>query len=340
MPFTALLLVLVGALPRDTVPARPEDAILAAFDHAWVVALGENHGHLELHDLLLRLLEDPRAPEVIDDVAVEWGNSLYQDVIDRYVRGADVPWDSVTMAWRNTIVSPNTVWDAPVYERFFREVRRINAGRTADRRFRVLLADAPVDWARVDSVAQLRPFFDRASAMAEVVRRESLLGGRHCLFVAGGLHVSRRPRARTSSTGIPVGEITPVAWLELRHPGATYVIQSMGRAEEMGLAELVGSGPPRLLESDADPVRDIRANDATTLRNRDGSRPDVYGTATLRDIVDAVLVWDPEELSFPEPDPATYRVDWYWSELNRRSTILTGKPMDPVLRASVERLGG
>ena len=332
MPVAAVLLVLAGAMPDDTVHVRAEDAILAAFDHAWVVALGENHGHLELHDLLLRLLEDPRAPEVIDDVAVEWGNSLYQDVIDRYVQGADVPWDSVTMAWRNTVVSPNTVWDAPVYERFFRRVRRINSGRAAERRFRVLLADSPVDWAEVDSVAQLRPFFDRASAMAETVRRESLLEARHCLFVAGGLHVSRRPRVRRSSTGIPLGEITPVAWLELENPGATYVIQSMGRAEELGLVGLVGSGPPRLLEADAGPVWDTRANDATTLRNRDGSRPDVYGTATLRDIVDAVLVWDPESLSFPEPDPATYQVEWYWAELNRRSMMLTGQPMDPALR--------
>lgn len=334
MPFALLLFALAGMMPRDSVDARPEDAILAAFDHAWVVALGENHGHLECHDLLLRILGDPRAPDAIDDVAVEWGNSLYQGVLDRYVQGADPPWDSVTMAWRNTIVSPNTVWDAPVYERFFREVRRINLGLSPDRRFRVLLADSPVDWAKVDSVPQLRPFFDRAVAMAETVRRESLLKGRHCLFVAGGLHVSRRPRVRSSTEGVPLGEITPVAWLELRNPGATYVVQSMGRAQELGLGQLVGAGPPRMLKADTGPIWDILANDATALRNRDGSRPDVYGAATLRDVIDAVLVWDPRDLTFPEPDPSTYQVDWYWTELNRRSVMLTGQPMDPTLRQS------
>jgi len=63
------------------------DAILHAFDSAWVVAIGENHGHAELHELLLAFLEDPRTPELVDDIAVEWGNALYQPIVDRYVRG-------------------------------------------------------------------------------------------------------------------------------------------------------------------------------------------------------------------------------------------------------------
>lgn len=332
MSATPLLLCLAAFAPTDTTGAQITDSILGAFDRAWVVALGENHGHLEFHQLLIRVLEDPRAPEIIDDIAVEWGNALYQKVMDRYIRGADVPWDSVTMAWRNTIVSPNTVWDAPVYERFFREVRRINSGLPTGRQYRVLLADSPVDWASVDSAPQLRPFFDRAVAMAETIRRESLLKARHCLFVAGGLHVSRRPRVHYSSNGVPLGEVTPVAWLELQDPGSTYVIQSMGRALELGLKGLVVSGPPRLRAADTDPLWATSANDATTLRNRDGSRPDVYGSATLRDVVDAVILWNPHDLTFPEPDPAVYQVDWYWAELNRRSKMLTGKPMDASLR--------
>ena len=332
MSVTPLLLCLTAFAPADTTGADIADSILAAFDHAWVVALGENHGHLEFHDLLIRVLEDPRAPGIIDDIAVEWGNGLYQNVIDRYMRGVEVPWDSVTMAWRNTIVSPNTVWDAPVYERFFREVRRINSGLPVDRQYRVLLADSQVDWARVDSAFQLQPFHDRAAAMARTIRRESLLKARHCLFVAGGLHVSRRPRVRYSASGVPLGEITPVAWLELRDPGSTYVIQSMGRALELGLKGLVGSGRPQLRVADADPLWDTSANAATALRNRDGSHPDVYGAAKLRDVVDAVIVWDPRDLTFPEPDPATYQVDWYWAELNRRSKMLTGKAMDASLR--------
>ncbi|MBK7908663.1 MAG: hypothetical protein IPJ78_19235 [Gemmatimonadetes bacterium] len=332
MTLSALLFLFAGLTGPDSTPPAAEDAILAAFDSAWVVALGENHGHREFHELLLRVLRRPRAPEVIDDIAVEWGNGLYQGVIDRYVDGREVPWDSVTMSWRNTIVSPNTVWDAPVYERFFRELRAINAGLAPERRYRVILADAPVDWSAVDSAPQLRPFFDRALAMAESVRRESLLRGRRVLFVAGGLHVARRPRAQPSRSGVPTGEITPVAWLELRHPGATYVIQSFGSPSDPGARGLVGAGAPRVVPLRASPLGDIPANATSTLRDRDGKRPDVYGRATLRHIVDAVILWDPSARTFEDADPSTYRVEWYWAELDRRSLMLSGRRMDPALR--------
>lgn len=309
------------------------DAVLEAFESAWVVAIGENHGHLEFHELIIALLEDQRSPEIIDDIAVEWGNALYQPIIDRYIRGDSTPWDSVTMAWRNTIVSPNTVWDAPVYERFFREVRRINESLDERVRYRVLLADSPVEWSAVDSISDLRPFFDRAHSMAEVIRNESLLQGRRSLFIAGGLHVAKRSRARPNSAGVPIGEVTPVAWLEVHHPGSSFVIQSMGAAVRLGVPSLVGSGAPRVvLLVGAPDVSRIEANRTTTLRNRDGSRPDVYGNAVLGDIVDAVILWDADRLTFVEPDPATYSVEWYWDELNRRSLILRGQRMDPSLR--------
>ncbi len=317
----------------DRVELDPIHTILDAFAEYRVVAIGENHGHAELHDLLLELLADPRAPDQIDDVAVEWGNALYQGVVDRYVGGEEVPWDSVTMAWRNTVVSPNTVWDAPVYADFFRGVRQLNAGLEPADRYRVLLADSPVEWAQVDSVADLRPFFDRAASMAEVIQRESLRLGRRALFVAGGLHVAKRPRSRPNSIGVPIGEITPIAWLELRHPGATWVVQSIGSASRLGLPALVGAGDVQLLTLDREtgPGR-IEANRTTTLRNRDGTRPDVYRDLRLADIVDAVLVWDPEEVTIVDPDPATYRDEGYWQELDRRSRMLRGQPMDPALR--------
>ena len=307
--------------------------VLDEFSTHRVVAIGENHGHREFHDLVTTLLRRPRAIELIDDVAVEWGNSLYQDVVDRYVAGLSVPWDSVTMAWRNSVVSPSTVWDAPVYERFFREMREINAALPSENRYRVLLADSPVDWSEIETRDQLGRYFDRAQAMSEVIRRESLLNGRRSLFLAGGLHVSRLPRVRMNRLGIPVSEITPVAWLELRHPGVTYVVQSMARMAELDLDD------PRddrtsldLIEINHSGLGAAPANRATTLKNRDGSRSDVYGDATLSDIVDAVILWADHQLTFEEPDRSIYQIEWYWAALNRRSMLLRGQPMDPSIR--------
>ena len=319
---------LTGAEPGGAI-----DAMLEAFDTYRVVALGENHGHVELHDLILDLLERPEAPGIIDDVVVEWGNALYQPVVDRYLAGDDPPWDSVTMAWRNTVVSPNTVWDAPVYERFFREVRRINADLPAGHGYRVLLADAPVEWTEVEEMADLAPYFDRASSMADVIRRESLLRGRRALFIAGGLHVHKRPRVRANRDGIPVGEVTPVAWLELRNPGATYVIQSLARVDELGLDDLrATSGPSFHRVGDHPMLAILAANAVTTLRDRDGTRSNVYPDLRLPELVDAVILWEGDQRTFSEPDPAIYQDEAYWRTLSRRSEILGRGPLDPALR--------
>lgn len=334
MPTFLVCFIAFAAPGPSSQSADAIEGLLSAFDSAWVVAIGENHGHVELHDLILSLLEDPRTPHVIDDIAVEWGNSLYQSVIDRFIAGDGVPWDSVTMAWRNTVVSPNTVWDAPVYERFFREVRRINQSLPQATRYRVLLTDSPVDWSAVHSVSDLQPFFDRARFMADVIRTKSLGRGRRSLFLAGGLHVAKRPRVRLNQAGVPIGEVTPVAWLELHHPGATFVVQSMGAASRLRLPELIGQDAPQYVPlTEGKTLSSIAAHRTTTLRNRDGSTPDVYGTATFADIVDAVILWSEADLTFADPDADTYQVDWYWDALNRRSTMLRGRPMNPSLRS-------
>ena len=313
----------------------PVVSIVDAFAKARVVALGESHGHQEFHALVIDVLESPKAPEVINDIAVEWGNAKYQSVIDRYVSGEEVSRAELVQVWRNTIVSPNTVWDAPVYEAFFKAVRRINARLPAASRYRVLLADAPVDWAKVGKVADLGPFFDRAKAMADVVRRESLERGRNCLFLAGGLHVSHRSRTFLNRNGVATAELTPLAWLDFHHPGSTYSVQSMGRASDLGLNELVAAGAPEFhsLATRKD-LASIPANKTHTLRKNDGSPLDAYPNAQLGDLVDAVITWNKDSLTFPDAEAATFAEEDYWRELNRRSQLLRGRDMDPSLRAA------
>ncbi|MEQ9401528.1 MAG: hypothetical protein RJQ04_20345 [Longimicrobiales bacterium] len=338
LPCLALLAALQGpglhTRAPDALRSDPVDAVVAAFAESGVrlVALGENHGHLEFHDLLLAILADPRAAERIDDVAVEWGNARYQDIVDRWVAGLDAPWDSVQMAWRNSVVSPNTVWDAPVYARFFQRIRDLNAGLPPEHRYRVVLADGGVEWSAVRERDDLSPYLDRARTMAETIRQASLLRGRTTLFVAGGLHVAKRNRVRVDARGLPRAEITPIGWIELHHPGVSRSIQSMARPEALGVPELEGSGPPSVRSADAPDLASIPANRTTTLRDRDGGRPDIYGTATLADVVDAVIVWDSTRRTFPEPDPSIYADDAWWAELNRRSEVVRGRPMDPAIR--------
>src|SRR5262245_66063698 len=81
------------------------DAVLAAFERHRIVAIGEIHGQQEHHDALQVMLADPRLPEVLDDIVVEFGNALYQPTVDRFVAGPAVQNIDLRLVWRNTTQS-------------------------------------------------------------------------------------------------------------------------------------------------------------------------------------------------------------------------------------------
>src|SRR4051812_49049557 len=87
----AVACVLTGTAFAQPQPSpQPRDgkqALLSAFDHYRVVALGFPGGGGFAFDLVT----DPRFPDRADDIVVECGNSFYQPVMDRYIAGEDVP---------------------------------------------------------------------------------------------------------------------------------------------------------------------------------------------------------------------------------------------------------
>jgi hypothetical protein len=110
----------------------------------------EFHGNEAQHAFLRLLIRDPRFTAVANDIVVEFGNSLYQDVVDRWVRGEDVPEASVQRAWSYTTVGKGGWGNDPIYPSFYREVRAVNATLPKERQLRLVLGDPPVDWERSD----------------------------------------------------------------------------------------------------------------------------------------------------------------------------------------------
>jgi erythromycin esterase-like protein len=61
--------------------------LVAAFDDVDIVALGETHGTKSDSDLRLRLIRAPAFSFKARSIVIEFANSLYQPILDRYVRG-------------------------------------------------------------------------------------------------------------------------------------------------------------------------------------------------------------------------------------------------------------
>jgi hypothetical protein len=216
LPISLLVSVAVSGAAQQpsaapmAIPVEPIAAILNAFSSHPVVALGEGaHGNEQGHAFRLALIRSPGFAAAVNDIVVEFGNALYQDVIDRFARGDDVPYDSLRAVWQDT-TQPNAVWDGAIYEEFFRAVRAVNADLPRDRQVRVLLGDPPVDWSRANTpqgLADVNRWMDQRDAYpAELVEREVLARGRRALLIWGDAHLMRnesftlvgRLEARTS----------------------------------------------------------------------------------------------------------------------------------------------
>ena len=82
------------------------------------------------------ILATPDLTRALDAMVVEFGNSAYKAVCDRFIlEGAPVPRADLVQIWRQ-IGDPT--WNALVYEQFYRTIRAVNRTRPATRRIRIL----------------------------------------------------------------------------------------------------------------------------------------------------------------------------------------------------------
>lgn len=157
------------------------DGVLAAWEHADVVCLGEGHGDQNDADLRTALIRHPDFARRVAVIVVEFGDVAQQSLLDRLVlAGEPLSRDEVRQIWRTARGAE--VWESPVYEEFLRAVSDVNRQLPRERRVRVLAGDEP-------------PVSNRGRAIRELIRREvldkrikglAIFGARHCEQRGGG----------------------------------------------------------------------------------------------------------------------------------------------------------
>lgn len=211
-------------VPRDNgvqmEPAVP--AMLAAWRDHLVVALGEIHFSRTEHNFIRRLIHDPAFPSTVNDIVVEFGNSRYQPVLDRFIAGEDVAPDSMRMIWRNT--TQLLVWDSPLYEEFLVEVRELNRTLPPRQRLRVLAGDPPINWGAVHTSADFpKSYGYRDPDTFAVIEREVLGRGRKALVIIGNAHLPRGDAANGFAPA-PLERAGLGDALAQRYPGQAFLI--------------------------------------------------------------------------------------------------------------------
>jgi hypothetical protein len=283
--------VAVPASPSPSVDAIDRaavDWILGMMAEHRVVAIGETHRSRREHDFLRELIADPRLPDVVDDIAVEFGTSSQQAVMDRYIDGDDVPATDLRRAWTET-TQQSGVWNAPMYAEFFEAVRVANVGLEGDRRIRVLLGDPDLEVARGCPPPE-DDCFDRDAHFADVVQRESLDRGRRVLIVAGLFHVLRGSSPHAASVvdllerdaGASTYVILPLEGVIIRQPEVAHFVEPLD--------------PPHAGSLEDTPIGDLsagvlRGDTTVTCDNPPCGTPE--STGTLDTVADAYLYLGP-----------------------------------------------
>jgi len=322
-------LLLAGFVLADPRPQPAVSAIVRAFDIHPLVAIGENHRNQQVHDFIVLLVSDPRFLQKVDDVVVEFGSARYQDVIDRYTAGEAVPRAELRRVWRDTVNI--LVWDAPVYERFFRTIRAVNQ-RRPQRQLRVLLADPSFDWTQI----RRREDWEHVGATrdehaADVVEREVLAKQHRALLIFGSGHVTRD--SAFNKYGVkPDRKTTPnvAELLEARHPRSIFLIwahMSGWKTSELD---------PRL----ASWTNPALARLAGTWLGASAVGP-AGESPTLEQLADGFLYLGPTRLlTISRPSLRLYRDAAYLRELLRRNEIQGGSNSAELERLRKMFLGG
>src|SRR6266496_4330522 len=79
----------------DPAPQNASAVVLRAFETHDIVTLGEIHWNKQEYEWLQSLVANPEFADRVDDVVMEFGNSLYQKSVDRYIAGEPVPIEKV-----------------------------------------------------------------------------------------------------------------------------------------------------------------------------------------------------------------------------------------------------
>jgi hypothetical protein len=116
-------------------------SLISVFDQADVVALGERHGEKLDSDLRIALVRHPDFAKKVRFVVVEFGSTTSQPILDRYIRGENVPTAELERVWKTTTQGPNGLGDDPIYAEFFAAVRDVNSKLPVNARIRVLGGD-------------------------------------------------------------------------------------------------------------------------------------------------------------------------------------------------------
>ncbi len=295
-----------------------------------IVCLAEGgHCSKTAHDFLKILLSDKNVQDALDVIIVEFVTARHQNLLDDYMQGKDISFKELSKLWRDTTVSSMVqTWDSPLYYEFLQHIRAINKSLPAEKKIRVMGGDPPIKWEEIKTKEDHRFYFrQRNSFPSSIALKQAVAQKKRVLIIFGGAHLAKVPsnvggRINKGLTNLIQKELLDgVKSFSFLIPKELKVEDRVHELEKGMMYETINHWSGGLHADLLFPM----------VFQPDGTKAKPYRAYKVRDLYDA-LVYIGELTEWIFHSPEIFQDDEYWAELNRRSMILFGRPMDEKLR--------
>jgi len=330
----ALIGVVLSVMAGPSHAAEPTvvnaaDGIFKAFQTHPLVGMRDAHGWAQQEDLYASVLRDPRFAQDVRNLVLETGNVAYQDVIDRYVNGENVPYTEVRKVWADTIGFSPTVFSMG-FINLYATIRSINMTLPASQRIKVWLGDPPVDWSKIRTKQDMKSAGDqRDTYPAQLIAREILAKKMRALVIYGFDHLRLGPYSDKQNLLVQTNATNPGAFFII----SPYLGYATKDCEETFEHHIKGWPVPALIS----PVRGTSL-EGDIAKHGCGPFPlsstvaDEQFDALMQDYTgltsDALLYLGPREQQVCSPAMPDIYLDLdFRAELERRKQIRSNKPI-------------
>lgn len=330
--FKILLLALITGTSvfaqKEPIGKKGIPTIIDFFRQKPIVAIGETHGHAQLYDFLIDLVQTEGFYKNVNDILIESGNSLYQEDLDKYIFGDNVAYSDLQKVWLNTTQSPVDPWSTDVYFNFLKTIRELNSRISEKDRIRVVAADPHISWKHVNTNEEyLAATGNREEFYAQIVISEVLSKNHKALLINGGAHFGNHLQEKTKVN----------QRIEKVYPNTVTVILAKSglwqgtEDKEQELNWSTGTitevkdtwiglhpGPRRIaIMAPANNGSDNSSSAVSVQRSADPT-----SKLQRQDYFDHLLYLGPSKnIAYGNIDTTIYTSDELWNELNRRAMI-------------------
>jgi len=248
--------------------SRLNDQIVELFDAYDYVGVGEGmHGSNLTAEWQKSILWHKGFQQKVRNIVVEFGTSRYQDIMDDFVYGKEVPDSVLAKTWQETI---NLLWDNPIYEGFCREVRKVNKTLPQEEKFRIVLIEPHYSVFKIDTNVDrtgqnLRDYLGYQEIKKKVINEKE-----KALIVYGDMHLNYRSifqnyenpenfYRQMDSTAADM-RLDLAMSLKIYHPDKTYMVWGSLPVSDSSYERLVvkeENNLPSLISLNGSPFGDI-----------------------------------------------------------------------------------